>query len=55
MLKKYFKFRNFQPRHSQKMQFLIVNTRLTVREKTGLQFDVPWEPKRSALKIIDVE
>ena len=36
------------------MQFLNVNTCLTLREKTGRQFDVPWEPTRSVLKIIDV-
>ena len=36
------------------MQLIIVNTCLTLREKTGRQFDVPWEPTRSVLKIIDV-
>ena len=52
LLKKYFKFRNFQPQHSHKMQLIIVNTCLTLREKTGRQFDVPWEPTRSVLKLL---
>ena len=52
MLKIYLKFRNFQPRYYQKMQFLIkkeefINTCLTPREKTGRLFDVPLEPTRS--------
>ena len=34
------------------MQFLNVNTCLTLREKTGRQFDVPWEPTRSVLKLL---